>query len=137
MLVQQPHEQFVTEQPVYYEEQPQFVEVQPTQFIEQPVQYVETPVVVKSAPPQYVTQPVKIVKSGPPPIQQYNYIAEDNFYDDIEPTETDIGADLDEGTVTAGRNYKEPAPVITGDKLAMKDNQKPKVVKSGFQQKKQ
>ena len=58
------------------------------------------------------------------------YVPEDNFYDDIEPTETDIGADLDEGTVTAGRNYKEPAPIITGDKLAMKDNVKPKVVKA-------
>lgn len=43
---------------------------------------------------------------------------EEAYYEDIEPTETDIGADLDEGTVTAQRLYREPAAVITGDRLA-------------------
>lgn len=58
---------------------------------------------------------------------------EDNYFDDIEPTETDFGngEDLDEGTVNA-RQFREPAPVITGDKLAQKEGVKPKVVKTSF-----
>lgn len=52
-------------------------------------------------------QPVKYVKAGRPVDQYADYqpMGEnvDNYFDDIEPTETDIGdgADLDEGTVTA------------------------------------
>jgi len=46
--------------------------------------------------------------------------------DDIEPTETTFGNFLSEVAP------QEPIPVITGDKLAQKDNLKPKVVKSNF-----
>ena len=80
------------------------------------------------------------MKSQPPAQQQPSYepstfFPTDGYYDDIEPTETDIGdgADLDEGTVTAAQqNYREPAPVITGDRLAKKDTLTPKTVKSGI-----
>ena len=98
--------------------------------------------VVKSAPPQqyepqYAVQPVKYVKSGPPPVQYEQFIQEDNYFDEIEPTETDFGYadDLDEGTVNARVN-RDPAPVITGDRLAKKENVKPKVVKNSFQNRK-
>ena len=80
---------------------------------------------------------MKYVKAGPPPAtyEPVYQQAEEAYYDDIEPTETDIGdgADLDEGTVTAQQYYREPAPVITGDRIAQKDINKPKVVKSGLQ----
>ena len=52
-------------------------------------------------------QPVKYVKAPRVPEQyvEYQPLGDpvDNYFDDIEPTETDIGdgADLDEGTVTA------------------------------------
>lgn len=152
VVAQQSYEAFVpVEQPVYYEEQPQYVELveQPVQYVEQyeaqPEQYFAPPqkqMVVKSAPPQqyepqYAVQPVKYVKSGPPPVQYEQFIQEDNYFDEIEPTETDFGYadDLDEGTVNARVN-REPAPVITGDRLAKKENVKPKVVKNSFQNRK-
>lgn len=95
------------EQPVYYEEQ---IPVQPVQYVEQPVQYVE------------YTEPIEQMP--------------EEYYDDIEPTETDIGdgADLDEGTVTAQytQQTREPAPVIFQEKMAQKEQNKPKVVKSSF-----
>lgn len=85
---------------------------------------------------------MKYVKSRAP-IQQDQYVEYqpagepvDGYFDDIEPTETDIGdgADLDEGTVTALQ--REPAPVITGERVAQKDTFQPKVVKSSFQPRK-
>jgi hypothetical protein len=60
------------------------------------------------------------------------------YYEDIEPTETDIGdgADMDEGTVNARENYREPAPVITDDKIAEKqvEPQPNKGVKNAYKQ---
>lgn len=151
------------EQPQYVEQQPvQYVDPNAVQYVpvthdptqeqlyvqEHPVEaQVQQPVVVKSAPPQhyyeapvqqYAPQPVKYVKAAQPTTYEASYQPpEEGYYDDIEPTETDIGdgADLDEGTVTAQQqHFREPAPVITGDRLAQKDNVKPKVVKANYQQ---
>ena len=74
------------------------------------------------------------VSQPPTPYEPVYQQPEEGYYDDIEPTETDIGADLDEGTVTAKQHFREPAPVITGDRLAQKGNMRPKVVKSSFPQ---
>lgn len=87
------------------------------------MQYVE-PVEQYQPPP--ISQPVKYVKAPRPPavVETYAPIGDpvdDYYFDEIEPTETDIGdgAELDEGTVNV--QQREPVPVITQDRIVEKN----------------